>query len=454
MNSLKRSVAGIRGIWGESLYPDTAIQYASAFAMFVGGGKIILGRDTRTTGNPLRFAVLSALLSYGCEVIDIDIAPTPTCQLAVEKFKANGGIIITASHNPFEWNGIKFVNSNGEFLHEKDFGKITDIIDNNKIVYNPVEKTIEYDVSKSVQLNERAIKEHINEISNVIDVDLIRSKSFKVAFDAVNGAGSRLMFPLFKHLNVEVLPLYCEENGQFPRGAEPMPENLGALSNLVKEAKADIGFAVDPDADRLSIISEEGVPLGEEMSLPLVAQHIVSQTPGVIVTNLSTSMAIDFVAQKYDCKVVRTKIGEANVVQGMKDNDCIVGGEGNGGVILPKIHYSRDTGIGIGLILDYIAKSQSKISELARTIPQLFLVKKKLDLDEQSIQKVLEYVQKTYSEDDVNTLDGVKVTWKDSWMHLRKSGTEGMLRIFAEAKSMDLANEIVDNMIAKIKDIV
>jgi len=233
-----------------------------------------------------------------------------------------------------------------------------------------------------------------------------------------------------------------------------MPENLTALCSLVQKSKVHIGFAVDPDADRLSIVSETGEPLGEEMSLPLVTQHIVSETPGVIVTNLSTSMAIDFVARRYNCKVIRTKIGEANVVQGMKENNCIVGGEGNGGVILPRIHYSRDTGIGIGLILDYMAKTGKRISELAVSIPKLYLVKKKLDLDENSIQKVLEHVKKTYANDDVNTLDGVKVTWKDSWMHLRKSGTEGALRIFAEAMSMEKANAIADEMIDTINMLI
>ncbi|MBN1154546.1 phosphoglucosamine mutase [candidate division KSB1 bacterium] len=452
MTNLKRSVAGIRGIWGESLFPETAVHYASAFAMFIGGGKVVIGRDTRTTGTPLKYAALSALLSYGCEVIDIDIAPTPTCQLAVEKFKANGGIIITASHNPFEWNGIKFVNSRGEFLNEHNFKAITDLIDNHQIKYQPINKNIVYDSASDYHT--LAIDEHIKEISGVIDVDLIRSRSFKVAFDAVNGAGSRLMFPLFKHLNVEVVPIYCDESGQFPRGAEPMPENLTALSALVKKSGADIGFAVDPDADRLSIVSEFGEPLGEEMSLPLVAQHIVSQTPGVIVTNLSTSMAIDFVAEKYHCKLIRTKIGEANVVQGMKDNHCIVGGEGNGGIILPQIHYSRDTGIGIGLILDYLAKSGKTISELANTIPKLYMVKSKLDLDEISIQKAIDYVKVHYESADVNTLDGVKVTWKDSWMHLRQSGTEGMLRIFAEASSVEKAQGMVDEITAKIKKLI
>ncbi len=446
---LTRSVAGVRGIWGESLIPTVAAEYAAAFGMYLNGGKVVLGRDTRTSGEALKYAAIAGLLAFNCEVLDIDVVPTPTAQLAVEKFHGSGGLIITASHNPDQWNGLKFVDSKGQFLDEKRFGELMEIIDSHKIHYRPLTNANRFIQIR--ELNDRAIQLHIDDICGIIDVHRIQSKKFKVVLDACNGAGSRLLLPLLRRLGADIIELNCLENGIFPRGAEPMPENLAELIKIVIAEKANIGFAVDPDADRLSIVSEKGIALGEEMTLPLVADHIVSQEKGVIGTNLSTSMAIDFVAARHRTKVIRTKIGEANVVSGMKEHQCIIGGEGNGGIIYPRIHYARDTGVGIGILLDYLARSEKTISQLAEAIPSYYLVKRKLDCSDAIIEKALNQLKKTYATDKIDSRDGVKISWDDSWLHLRKSGTEGLLRIFAEETTLRKAQQLVEDAMNTVK---
>ena len=452
MSDLIRSVAGVRGIWAESLYPATAVKYATAFGNFLNFGKVLIGRDTRTTGDIIKHASISGLLAAGCEIIDIGVAPTPTCQIMVKEFNCAGGLIITASHNPINWNGLKFLSSAGEFLDESKFKEFMEIVDSGKLTYRSAS---EYKPDhKDQDLNKQAIEKHITKICNYIDVEAIRKKRYKVIIDAVNGAGSRLHIPLLERLGCSTIKLSCMENGLFPRVAEPLPENLTELCSLVKKEKADIGFAVDPDADRLSIVSEKGEALGEEKTLPLVAQHLLKKKGGVTVTNLSTSMAIDFVAKNLNTKVIRTKIGEANVVSGMKKHNCFVGGEGNGGVIIPEIHYARDSGIGVGIILEYLAKTNSKISELANTIPELFFVKRKIDCAQDKIPGILEHFKNKYKSEQVSTLDGIKVIWKDSWIHLRKSGTEGILRVFAEATTSERANNLIANAMEQVNSIL
>jgi phosphomannomutase len=412
--------------------------------------KILVGRDTRTSGEALKHAVISGLLSQGCDIVDAGVLPTPSCQLAVEEFEADGGVIITASHNPGQWNGLKFVNARGEFLNEHDFKSLVDILDSDKIAYPAMESSGTYKMEASV--NERIVRSHISHICSVINVDRIRKNKFKAVIDACNGAGSRLILPLLKELGVETVQLNCDESGIFPRGAEPLPENLGMLCDTVKKVKADIGFAVDPDADRLSIVSEQGAALGEEMTLPLVASHVITGQSGVIVTNLSTSMAIDYVAKKHDVPVIRTKIGEANVVSAMKEHQCIIGGEGNGGVIFPEIHFARDSGIGIGLILDYLSEAVRPISDLANDIPKYEMIKKKVDCSAEVIRKTLDHYKTRYSEEQMDERDGLKIIWEDAWLHMRKSGTEGLLRIFAEATDRHKATELVESALDQVSE--
>lgn len=452
MKELTRSVAGIRGIWGESLDPTVAAHYAAAFGKYVKAGTVLIGQDTRVTGNALKHACVAGLLAVGCDVKDIGVCPTPTCQLNVKENDVVGGIVITASHNPGQWNGLKFLSGAGEFLNETENEKFLNIVDNNRIEYHLPEKQSTY--FSSSELNQEAIDLHIRKVCAFIDEDLVRQRKFKVALDAVNGAGSRLLLPLLERLGAEVVQLSCEESGIFPRGAEPMPENISALCELVKAEKADIGFAVDPDADRLSIVSNKGIALGEEMTMPLVAQYILQKTPGVVVTNLSTSMAIDYVVKKYNSKVIRTKIGEANVVSGMKANNCIVGGEGNGGVIVPAVQYARDTGIGIGVVLQLLASSEKSISEVAGEIPKLYMVKKKIDIPKDKIPDAYKYFEQKFASENVNTIDGVKIVWEDHWLHIRKSGTEGLLRVFAEASSAEQAEKMVEDALDEVKKMI
>lgn len=453
MKPLNRSVAGIRGIWGKNLTPDVAIKYSAAFGTFLKQGKILIGRDTRFSGDILTQAAIVGLSSAGCDVTDIGVLPTPTCQLAVEKNIVDGGIVLTASHNPVEWNGLKFLNREGHFLNQEAFDSFMRIHDSNQIEY--VEKPVLTNIRQGSEFNKDAIELHIHEIQKHVDVKKIREKQFQVVLDAVNGAGSRLLIPLLEQLGCTVTPVYCDESGQFLRGAEPMPEHLTTLCDKVRISGADIGFAVDPDADRLSIVTETGQALGEEMTLPLVAQHILSQIPeGSVVTNLSTSMAIDHVAGKFNRPVIRTQIGEAHVVTGMKENRCVIGGEGNGGVIFPAVHYARDTGVGVALILDYLSKAEKSISEIAGTIPHYVMIKKKIDVPLQKIPDILQKLQIKYADAEVNTVDGVKLIWKDRWLHVRKSGTEGMLRVFAESVSAEAAEDMTESTLSFIKSML
>ncbi len=454
MDHLHVSVAGVRGIWRKTLFPETAIRYGTAFGSYLKGGRVVLGRDTRTTGELFSSAALSGLIAAGCEVIDINVAPTPTCQLSVKTFQADGGLIITASHNPVEWNGLKFVNREGEFLSPAEHETFTRIFQQNSVEWADV-----FHLRPSHRIQEyhqRAIQTHIDKIVRQIDIASIRKRKFNVVLDAVNGAGSRLLLPLLKYLHCSITEINCLENGLFPRGPEPLKENLSALCGLVNEKKADIGFAVDPDADRLSLVTEKGEALGEELTLPLVAQHLLRKTggSGTIVTNLSTSMAIDRVAEKHGAKVVRTKIGEAHVVSGMKEHQCIVGGEGNGGVIVPAVHYARDTGVGIGIILDSIAETGQTLSELAGEIPEYVIVKKKLDCDQDRIPNILDSLEKQHPDAEVDRTDGVKLIWKDKWIHVRKSGTEGLLRVFAEASTFNEAEGMTDSVLNKIQKMI
>jgi len=453
MKPLNRSVAGIRGIWGENLTPDVALKFAAAFGTYLERGKIIIGRDTRVSGEVLTQAVLTGLASVGCDATDIGVVPTPTCQLAVEKNEANGGVVLTASHNPGEWNGLKFLNREGHFLNQTEYDNFITIFDQNLINY--IQKPGLHTIQKGQDFNREAIDLHIHELLNQVNVQNIREQRFKVVLDAVNGAGSRLLIPLLEQLGCTVIPVYCEESGEFLRGAEPMPEHLGVLCERVKKEKANVGFAVDPDADRLSLVTETGQALGEEMTLPLVARHILSHRPeGSVVTNLSTSMAIDHVAREFQVPVIRTKIGEAHVVSAMKENHCLIGGEGNGGVIFPAVHYARDTGVGAVLILESLAELGQTISQAAQSIPVFTMIKKKIEVPLKKITPILEALKIQYPDAEINTLDGVKVIWKDRWLHVRKSGTEGLLRIFAEAADQKLVRNMADQAIQCVQSLL
>jgi phosphomannomutase len=452
------SVSGVRGVVGKSLTPELLAKYSSAFGNLCKSGKqnahpkVVLGRDSRTSGEMCRVAVLSGLLATGCEVIDLGICPTPTLQIAVEGLVSDGGIIITASHNPIQWNGLKFIGSNGTFLGEREAKKLFDLVKNDKITYQP------WSGLGKVKSDHSWIQKHIQKILKLkyIDVKKIKRKKMKVVLDCCNGAGGTASPGLLRTLGCQVIELNCNPDGNFAHNPEPLPENLVSLCRAVKKNKADVGFANDPDVDRLAMVSDLGIPLGEEATLALATKFILSKKPNSkVVTNISTSRMIDDIAQKHGSKVYRTKVGEAHVVRELRAVKGIIGGEGNGGVILPELHYGRDALVGMALILEYLAESEKPIFDLAADLPKYFMIKKKGRLTkyfERNLAKLKRKYMKSrkkfgipngFSGEKINLIDGVRIDFEDSWIHIRKSNTEPIFRIIAEAKSEKKAKELV-----------
>lgn len=447
MKPLMISVSGVRGIVGESLTPEVLSKFAAAYGTFVKGGKVVVGTDSRLSREMCKYAVFSGLISVGCEVVDLGIVPTPTVQLMVEKLKAAGGIAITASHNPAEWNALKFFSREGIFLNSRQFLSLMSIYEKEKI-----KRASWKNLLGKVQEDTSAISTHIEKILNYLDGDLIRRKKLRVVLDGVNGAGS-IITPLFlRKLGCRVVKINCQVNEPFPHPPEPLPGNLSALISLVKQKKADIGFAQDADADRLAIISEQGIPLGEEYSLALATQFLLEKKKGTVVINLSTSRMIDDIARKFKSRVIRTKIGEINVVQGMKRHRAIIGGEGNGGVIDPRAHYGRDSLAGMGLILQYLAESGKSVSSLTESFPRYYLVKRKVGFPAGKKKDVLSMIEKEFAGEKLDRRDGIKVIRESSWVHIRSSGTEPVIRVLAEARTKREAEEMAVSILKKIEE--
>jgi phosphomannomutase len=434
---LLKSISGIRGIVGKTFTPDKVLKVTSAFGNYCAGGKVILGRDTRKSGEVFREVTLSGLLSTGCEVVDLGICPTPTVGIAVKGLKAEGGIMITASHNPVEWNGLKFFNAKGIFLDEKEGRKFFSLAEK-KIKYSERKK------SGEVHSDNRWIEKHIQRILGLsyIDKNKIKKKRFKVVLDCNNGAGARIAPLLLRRLGCEVIELNCCLSGEFVHLPEPVPENLALLCKKVKETKADLGFALDPDADRLAIVSEKGIPLGEEYTLALCVDFVLSKKLSDVAVNNSTSMVIADIVRKYGVKVYRSKVGEIYVDSLLKKIRGAIGGEGNGGVILPENHYGRDAQVGMALVLQYSAESGKKISQLKQGLPQYYIQKDKIELSSDFESKLKKYLKK-FREMEVNHTDGVKIEFEDSWVNIRKSNTEPIIRVMSEATSQKEAERLV-----------
>lgn len=441
--TLKISISGVRGVVGDSLTPTLLTRFAQAFGTYSGSGTIVIGRDPRTSGEMVRQAVIAGLLSSGCRVIDLDVVPVPTVQLLVRQRRAHGGIAITASHNPAEWNALKFVGGDGLFLSAGQARELLDIYhqgDYTKVVgaeMRPVEA-----FSEAADLHIKAILDAVG--------PLPASFKPKVALDSCNGASSRLAPRLLEALGAEVVSINTTPDGLFPRGAEPVAENLGALCELVKTSGAAIGFAQDMDADRLAVVDERGVPVGEDNTLVLATRYVLSQTPGPVVTNLSTSSAMDDVARMFDCPLHRSKIGEANVTELMQQVNATIGGEGNGGVIYPKINFCRDSHVGMALILHLLAATGKTVSQLLAEQPRYKLVKEKLDCPSDKIAEVLKLIRRDFAEYPQDLRDGVKVTLPHGWLHVRGSNTEPIIRLSAEAGDEAQARAIVESVFAKV----
>lgn len=445
ITSLKISISGVRGIVGESLTPILISNFAQSFGTYLNSGLIVVGRDTRPSGGMVKKAVLSGLLSSGCWVVDIDIAPVPTIQLMVEELKADGGIAITASHNPVEWNALKFIRSDGIFLNSYQAEELLDIYHQGDF------KKVENYKIRDVKKEDKAIENHIKKILKFVDVDLIRKRKFKVAIDTCNGAGSLATPLLLKELGCKMAGINLEPTGIFQHPPEPLPENLKSLSKFVKEKDADIGFAQDADADRLAIVNEKGVPVGEEYTLVLVVDFILSQKRGTVVTNLSTTAAIDDVANKYNCKVIRTRVGEVNIAEKMKKEKAVIGGEGTGGIIFPEVHFGRDSLVGIALVLWSLASKKTKISHLIESFPQYRIVKRKIAADSTKIPTIIKNLKEEYRDEKLDLTEGIKIIRDNLWIHIRPSNTEPVIRIISEGKTEKKAEEATEEILNKIK---
>lgn len=443
--TLKISISGVRGVIGDSLTPTLLVRFAQAFGTYVGSGTIVIGRDTRTSGEMVRQAVIAGLLSSGCRVIDLDICPVPTLQLMVRERHAQGGIEITASHNPAEWNALKFVGADGLFLSA---GQARELLD----IYHQGDYTkVAGAQMRGVEMLPGALDVHINAIINAVGTLPATGRKLKVALDSCNGAASLMAPRLIEALGAEVMAINTTPNGLFPRGAEPVAENLGDLCRLVRESGADIGFAQDMDADRLAVVSEAGEPAGEDYTLVLAARYILSKERGPVVANLSTTHALEGVTQMFDCPLHRTKIGEANVTDKMQAEQAVIGGEGNGGVIYPRINFCRDSQVGMALILHLLAETGKSVSEILADLPRFRMVKEKLECPSDKIAEVLKLIRREYAAQPMDLRDGVKVTTDDGWFHVRGSNTEPILRVVAEAPDEVRARQMVTQVLKQIE---
>jgi phosphomannomutase len=443
--TLKISISGVRGVIGDSLSPTLLTRFAQAFGTYVGSGAVVIGRDPRTSGEMVKQAVVAGLLSSGCRAIDIGICPVPTIQLLVRRHHANGGIAITASHNPAEWNALKFIGPEGLFLNA---GQAREMLD----IYHQGEYTkVTGPEMRSVEEITGATDVHIKAILDELGPLPVRSKRIRVVIDSCNGAASLAAPKLLEALGAEVIAINVTPNGFFPREAEPSPENLGDLCAAVKAHQADIGFAQDMDADRLAIVSEQGIPIGEDYTLVLATTYILGKTPGPVVANLSTTTALEAVTKGFGCPYIETKIGEANVTDGMIRQRAIIGGEGNGGVIYPRINFARDSLVGMALVLHLLASTNRSVTELLNDIPQYRMVKEKLGCPSHKIGAILKMLSAEYAGYPMDMRDGVKVTLPNGWFLVRGSNTEPIIRVLAEAKEESEAKEIVARVFATVQ---
>ncbi len=414
MKSLIVSPSGVRGVVGKDLVPEVVVKFARAFGKLMNGGKIAIGSDTRTSNEMFRYAAFSGLLSLGCDVVDLGICPTPSIQLMVKQLKARGGIVITGSHNPVEWNALKFVRSDGLFLYPEEGKKLLEIYENSIA-------QVSWDGIGTIFKDGSAIDNHLGKILEVVDKEKIRKKKFKVVLDACNGAGALISPLLLNELGCEVTKVNCIPNGIFPHPPEPIPSNLGELCRIVKDEKADIGFAHDADADRLTVVSEKGEALPEDYTLLLTTRFILKKSKGLVVTNVCTTHALNEVAREFGCEVIRTRVGDIWVSSLMKEKGAVIGGEGNGGVIIPQINYARDGIAALALLLEYLAQENKPVSQLADSLPQYFMVKKKLRASPGCFAQIEQGLKEEFEKEKLNFLDGVKVKKKEGWVHIRVS---------------------------------
>ncbi|MDR3093264.1 MAG: phosphoglucosamine mutase [Bacteroidales bacterium] len=461
--TLIKSISGIRGTIGgepgKGLTPSDIVRFTAAYCVWakeqavnkghLGKLKIVTGRDARISGQMVRQIVVGTLTGMGVDVTDIDLATTPTVEMAVVAEKAQGGLILTASHNPKQWNALKLLNSDGEFLSNSDGQAVLAIADSDSFSFAEVDNLGTVEQKDYTQY-------HIDRVLALplTDVNAIRARKFKVTIDAVNSVGGIVIPRLLKALGVaETVEINCTPNGQFPHNPEPLPEHLTEISEVTRAKGADAGFVVDPDVDRLAIINEDGSMFGEEYTLVAVADYVLSHQRGNTASNLSSSRALRDVTVEKGGQYTAAAVGEVNVVAAMKTNQAVIGGEGNGGVIFPELHYGRDALVGIALFLSHLAKSGKKCSQLRAKYPVYFMSKNKIELNAGvDVDGILEKIKKQYANEQINDVDGVKIDFAEEWVHLRKSNTEPVIRIYAESKSKERADELSRKIIQNIKE--
>lgn len=460
--SLIKSISGIRGTIGgkpgENLSPLDVVKFAAAFGTVISkdqsNTKIVMGRDARQSGPWISDLISATMRNLGIDVIDLGLSTTPTVQMGVMHHKATGGIIITASHNPAQWNALKLLNSEGEFISDQVGQEVLKIAENEEFVFVDNKKFGSY------TQDDTQIARHIEDILAIpmVDVEAIKARNFKIALDAVNSTGGIAVPMLLKALGVDeknIFGFFCEPNGQFPHNPEPIPENLTFISNEMAKGNYDLGIVVDPDVDRLALICEDGTMFGEEYTLVAVADYVLKHKKGNTVSNMSSTRALRDITKKAGAQYFASAVGEVNVVEMMKANEAVIGGEGNGGIIYPDLHYGRDALVGIALFLSHLARSGSSISRLRATYPNYFMSKNKIELTpEINVDKILKDIQEKYKKEEINTTDGVKIDFEDQWVHLRKSNTEPIIRIYAESDSATGVESLTKKIIRDIKEII
>ena len=458
--TLIKSISGIRGTIGgnvgENLTPLDAVKFAAAYATFLKENntikklKVVIGRDARISGPMIHELVMQTLVGMGIDVIDLGLSTTPTVEIAVPLEKANGGIILTASHNPKQWNALKLLNDKGEFLSGEDGERILKIAENESFSFSDV------DSLGKITKNDSYMDIHIDEVLklNLVDVDAVKNKKFKVVVDGVNSSGGIIIPKLLEEMGVNCIKLYCSPNGDFPHNPEPLKEHLSDICELVIKENADLGIVVDPDVDRLAFITNTGEMFGEEYTLVTVADYILQHTPGNTVSNLSSSRALKDITEKHKGKYFASAVGEVNVVALMKEKNAIIGGEGNGGIIYPETHYGRDAVAGVALFLTHLAKKNISIANLKAELPQYFMSKNKIELTPTiNVDEVMNKIALNYKNENLTTIDGVKIDFDDMWVHLRKSNTEPIIRIYTEAKTQKNADELAERFVSELKSI-
>ncbi|MFK7750209.1 MAG: phosphoglucosamine mutase [Kordia sp.] len=458
--TLIKSISGIRGTIGgnvgDNLTPIDAVKFASAYGTWLKKEynktklTVVIGRDARISGAMIQNLVVNTLVGLGIDIIDLGLSTTPTVEVAVPLENADGGIILTASHNPKQWNALKLLNHKGEFLNGADGAEILEIAESDDFDF------AEVDDLGTVTPNDTYITKHIEEVLNLalVDAEAIKKANFKVVVDGVNSTGGIAIPQLLRALNVDVVELYCEPNGHFPHNPEPLKENLADISELVVKEKADLGVVVDPDVDRLAFICDDGEMFGEEYTLVACADYVLGKVKGNTVSNLSSSRALRDVTEKHGGMYQASAVGEVNVVIKMKDTNAVIGGEGNGGIIYPDSHYGRDSLVGVALFLTHLAEKKMTVRELRDSYPSYFMSKNKIQLTPQlDVDGILKAMEEKYANEDVTTIDGVKIDFAENWVHLRKSNTEPIIRIYTEAKSQQEADDLAQRIMKEISAI-